>query len=121
VEYAGIVGIIDGAFVTAMKFLGADGNVKADGYWVGDDDPALVTEIGFRRTAAAQFLSATRRLADDRTRTVSVTSRRAGFFVPMGRETDGPAFGTYDDFMTLSTETGHGAGFFEQGTVHRVY
>jgi hypothetical protein len=120
-EYAGIVGIVDGGFVTAMKFLGPDGNLKADGYWVNDDGPALITEIGFRRTAAAQFLSATIGLADGRTRTVSVTSRRAGFFVPMGRETDGPAFGTYDDFMTLRNETGEGAGFFEQGIVHRVF
>lgn len=120
-EYAGIVGIVDGGFVTAMKFLGTNGVLKADGYWVNDDGPVLVTDIGFRRNAAAQFLSATLGLADGRTRSLSVTSRRAGFFVPMGRDTDGPAFGTYDDFMTLSTETGDGAGFFEQGIVHRVY
>jgi hypothetical protein len=121
VEYAGIVGIVDGGFVTAMKFLGPDGNLKADGFWVDDNGAVPITEIGFRRTAAAQFLSATLGLADGSTRIVSVTSRRAGFFVPMGRETDGPSFGTYDDFMTLRGESGHGAGFFEQGIVHRVY
>ena len=50
-----------------------------------------------------------------------MTDRLAGFFVPMGVETDGPAFGTYDDFMQLELDGAEGAGFFEQGIVHRVY
>ncbi len=121
VEYAGLVCVIDGCFVSAMKFLGADGNLRADGFWVDENGPVAITEIGFRRTAAAQFLSGSVALADGRKKTISMTSRRAGFFVPMGRETDGPAFGTYDDFMTLDCDGGDGAGFVEQGIVHRVY
>ena len=120
VEYAGLVCVVDGCFVTAMKFLGADGNLRSDGYWVDDDGAVLISDIGFRRTAAAQFLAGTLTLADGRTETISMTSRRAGFFVPMGRETDGPAFGTYDDFMTLHSDGRDGAGFVEQGIVHRV-
>ena len=85
-----------------------------------DDGAVLISDIGFRRTAAAQFLAGTLTLADGRTETISMTSRRAGFFVPMGRETDGPAFGTYDDFMTLHSDGRDGAGFVEQGIVHRV-
>jgi hypothetical protein len=120
VEYAGLVCVIDGCFVSAMKFLGADGTLRSDGYRVDENGAMLITDIGFRRTAAAQFLSATLTLADGRVTTISMTSRRAGFFVPMGRETDGPAFGTYDDFMTLHGDGRDGAGFVEQGIVHRV-
>ncbi|QZT58607.1 DUF7065 domain-containing protein [Mycolicibacterium austroafricanum] len=121
IEYAGLVGVIDGAFLSAMKFLGADGTLRSDGYWVDDDGAVLITDIGFRRNAAAQFVAGTLTLADGRTKTVTMASRRAGFFVPMGRETDGPSFGTYDDFMTLRCGDSVGAGFVEQGIVHRVY
>jgi hypothetical protein len=120
IEYAGLVAVIDGAFLSAMKFLGADGTLRSDGYWVDDDGAVLITDIGFRRNAAAQFLSGTVTLADERTKAVTMSSRKAGFFVPMGRETDGPSFGTYDDFMTLRCGSCDGAGFVEQGIVHRV-
>lgn len=121
VEYAGLVGVIDGAFLSAMKFLGVDGTLRSDGYWVDDDGAVLITDIGFRRNAAAQFLAGTITLADGRIKTVTMASREAGFFVPMGRESDGPSFGTYDDFMTLRCGGSEGAGFVEQGIVHRVY
>lgn len=120
-EYAGLVGVFDGTFVTAMKFLGTDGTLAADGFVIDADGSHTITEIGFRRTAAAQFLRGTLTLDDGTTRVVTMTSREAGFFVPMGVETDGPAFGTYDDFMVLDFDGQPGAGFFEQGIVHRVH
>lgn len=121
VEYAGLVCVVGDCFVSAMKFLGADGNLRTDGYWIDDSGPLLVTDISFTRNAAAQFLSSRVTLADKREKTVTMASRRAGFFVPMGRDTDGPAFGTYDDFMTLHDGDVEGAGFVEQGIVHRVF
>ena len=124
VEYAGLVGVFPGesggVFITAMKFLGSDGALKADGFLIDADGSHAIKEIGFRRTAAAQFVKGTLTLADGSVRVVTMTSREAGFFVPMGAETDGPAFGTYDDFMTLELDGAAGAGFFEQGIVHRV-
>lgn len=120
VEYAGLVCVIDDYFVSAMKFLGTDGSLRSDGYRVDADGAVLITDIKFRRNAAAQFLSADLTLADGRTEVISMIQRCAGFFVPMGRETDGPAFGTYDDFMTLQRDGLSGAGFVEQGIVHRV-
>lgn len=121
VEYAGLVCIFDGVFVTAMKFVGADGSLKADGFLIDEGGNHTITEIGFRRTAAAQFLKGTLVLDDGSTRVVTMTSREAGFFVPMGVDTDGPAFGTYDDFMRLDCDGQAGAGFFEQGIVHRAH
>lgn len=120
-EYAGLVAVFDGVFVTAMKFLGTDGVLKADGFVIDGAGSHSVREIGFRRTAAAQFLAATLTLEDGSVRVVTLTDRLAGFFVPMGAETDGPAFGTYDDFMQLQLDGASGAGFFEQGIVHRVH
>lgn len=120
IEYAGLVCVIGGGFVSAMKFLGSDGTLRSDGYWVDGSGAVLITDIKFRRNAAAQFLAATLEMADGRVETIEVSSRRAGFFVPMGRDTDGPAFGTYDDFMTLNCREWHGGGFVEQGVVHRV-
>ena len=119
-EYAGLVCVFDGVFVTAMKFLGAQGGLKADGFLIDAAGSHSITDIGFRRTAAAQFLQATLTLDDATVRKVDMTSREAGFFVPMGAETDGPAFGTYDDFMALSSAGQTGGGFFEQGIIHRV-
>ncbi|TVX99211.1 hypothetical protein FPV58_18215 [Mycolicibacterium porcinum] len=121
IEYAGLVCVIGDSFVSAMKFLGTDGSLRADGYWVDDNGAVLITDMGFRRNAAAQFLSSTMTLADGREKTVTMSNRLAGFFVPMGRDTDGPAFGTYDDFMTLADGEAEGAGFVEQGIVHRVF
>ncbi|WP_078293233.1 hypothetical protein [Mycobacterium sp. D16R24] len=121
IEYAGLVCVVDGAFVSAMKFLGTDGTLRSDGYWVDGTGAVLITDIAFRRNAAAQFLAGTLTLADGRIKTVAMMARQAGFFVPMGRETDGPAFGTYDDFMTLRCGEHEGAGFVEQGIVHRVH
>lgn len=120
-EYAGLVCVCDGVFVTAMKFLGADGGLASDGFVIDAAGSHRLTGIGFRRTAAAQFLTGTLTLDDGSVRVVTMTSRKAGFFVPMGAETDGPAFGAYDDFMTLDCDGRRGAGFFEQGIVHRVH
>jgi hypothetical protein len=121
VEYAGLIGVFDGVFVTAMKFLGADGVLKADGFLIDEEGSHGIAGIAFRRTAAAQFLKATLTLDDGSDRVVTLASREAGFFVPMGAETDGPAFGTYDDFMVLELDGAPGAGLFEQGIVHRVH
>lgn len=121
VEYAGLVAVSDTAFITAMKFLGNEGSVKADGFLITADKSVSITGIGFARNAAAQFLRGTLELADGATVTVALNSRDAGFWVPMGADTEGPAFGTYDDFMQLELDGEPIAGFFEQGIVHRVF
>lgn len=120
IEYAALVGIFDGVFISAMKFLGADGSLAADGFLIDEDGSHPIVDVAFRRTAAAQFLRGTITLADGSVRVIEVSERQAGFFVPMGAETDGPAFGCYDDFMSLTLDGAPGGGFLEQGIVHRV-
>ncbi|HEY1974390.1 MAG TPA: hypothetical protein VGH89_41025 [Pseudonocardia sp.] len=121
VEYAGVVGVFGDTFVTSMKFLGVDGSSMTDGFVIDPDGAKSVTDMRLRRTAAAQFLAGTLAVSDGSTRTVTMRERVAGFFVPMGVETNGPAFGTYDDFMELDCDGTPGGGFCEQGIVHRVH
>jgi hypothetical protein len=71
--------------------------------------------------AAAQFRGAALELSDGAIRSAELAGRRAGFWVPMGGETSGPAFGTYDDFFTLTVDGRAGASLFEQGILHRVF
>lgn len=121
VEYAGLIAADESSFITVIKFLGADGTLAADGFVIDGERSTSVAGATFARNAAAQYLWARLELADDSTRKVSLHNRQAGFWVPMGpAETDGPAFGTYDDFMTLESGGRVGGGLFEQGIIHRV-
>jgi hypothetical protein len=121
VEYAVLNATDNSSFITALKFLGADGTLTAGGFVIDADRSTSITAITFARNAAAQYLWARLELADGSTRKVSLQNRQAEFWVPMGPpETDGPAFGTYDDFMTLESDGRVGGGIFEQGIIHRV-
>jgi hypothetical protein len=121
IEYAGLVAVIGETFITVMKFLGADGTLRSDGFLIDAGGSRTIADVTFGRNAAGQFRLARLRDAEDSTRLVTFSSRLAGFFVPMGADSEGPSFGTYDDFMTLDSENITGAGFFEQGILHRVF
>lgn len=121
IEYAGLVAVIGDTFVTVMKFLGADGSLRSDGFLINANRSVTIVDVAFGRDAAGQFRLARLRDAEGGSRLVTVSSRLAGFFVPMGADSEGPSFGTYDDFMSLDSENSSGAGFFEQGILHRVF
>jgi hypothetical protein len=121
IEYAGLVAVIGETFITVMKFLGADGTLRSDGFLIDAGGSRTIADVTFGRNAAGQFRLARLRDTEDRTRLVTFSARLAGFFVPMGADSEGPSFGTYDDFMTLDSENITGAGFFEQGILHRVF
>ncbi|CQD17945.1 hypothetical protein BN1232_04064 [Mycobacterium lentiflavum] len=121
IEYAGLVAVLGDTFITVMKFLGADGTLRSDGFLIDKDRSRTIADVTFGRNAAGQFRLARLRDAEGGARLVTLSSRLAGFFVPMGADSEGPAFGTYDDFMSLDSENISGAGFFEQGILHRVF
>jgi hypothetical protein len=121
IEYAGLVAVLGDTFITVMKFLGADGTLRSDGFLIDAGRSRTIADVTFGRDAAGQFRLARLRDAEGDSRVVTVSSRLAGFFVPMGADSEGPSFGTYDDFMSLDSENGSGAGFFEQGILHRVF
>ncbi|MGW4124653.1 hypothetical protein [Nocardia sp. NPDC004711] len=121
IEYAGLIAVSEDSFLTAMKFLGADGTVRGDGFYITGESSTPITGIAFARDAAAQFVRATLTLADGSEHVAHLADRAAGFWVPMGAASEGPAFGTYDDFMRLVLDGRPGAGLFEQGILHRVW
>lgn len=121
VEYAGLIGTFEGAFITAIKFVSRTGDVAGDEFYATEDGVQAIEQIHFSRDAAARFVRARLDLADGSTRQVSLVAREAGFWVPMGADSDGPAFGTYDDFMQLELDGAPGAGLFEQGIIHRAF
>jgi hypothetical protein len=121
VEYAALAAVFDGVFVSSMKFLRTDWTQVSDGFWNTPTTSTPIVNMSIRRNAAAQFLRARIELKDGTTTEISLVERAAGFFVPMGVETDGPAFGTYDDFMHVESSGLRGGGLIEQGVVHRVH
>lgn len=117
VEFAALFVVDDSAFVTAMKFRNADDSLTADGFVIDSTGSKAVTALTFARDAAAQFRWARLELEDGTTRLVSLGARLGGFRVPAGpAETDGPALGVYDDFLSFDV----GEGIFEQAILHRV-
>lgn len=121
VEYIGVVGVFGDSFISIMKFLGCNGNLKTDGFIIEEQGARSVSDMGVGRDAAGLFRLARLKDADGGNRLVTMSERLGGFFVPMGADTEGPGFGTYDDFLTLELDGAVGAGFVEQGIVHRVY
>lgn len=120
-EYALVTAVFDDAYLTAMKFLRADGGLVSDGFWITDHTVTPVVNLALRRSAAAQFLAAKVGLATGEVREISMTRRAAGYFVPMGVETEGPTFGAYDDFVHMRGDGRDGGGMVEQGILHRVH
>ena len=121
VEYIGVVGVFGDSFITVMKFLGSNGDLKTDGFIIDEHGARSVPDMGIGRDAAGLFRLARLRDGKGGEQVVTMTERLGGFFVPMGADTEGPGFGTYDDFLTLDIDGAEGAGFVEQGIVHRVH
>lgn len=121
VEYIGVVGVFEDRFLTVLKFLGSDGSLAADGFLVDASGAVPVRDWHVTRDAAALFVAARLELEGGGTATVTATDRAAGFWVPMGRRSEGPALGTYDDFTGFSLDGVAGAGFVEQAVLHRVF
>ncbi|GAA4736952.1 DUF7065 domain-containing protein [Actinomycetospora chibensis] len=121
VEYIGVVGVFEDRFLTVLKFLGADGSLAGDGFVVDENGSVPLADLHVTRDAAALFVSARLDHRDGGTSTVRATGRSGGFWVPMGREQEGQALGTYDDFLAFELDGVPGAGFVEQATLHRVF
>lgn len=120
VEYAGLIASFTDFDVTVMTFLGADGAVRTDGFLQDAAGATRISGLKLTRDPAALFVRGRMTLADGTERVVTAVGREGGFWVPMGAEREGPAFGAYDDFLRLDAEGTPGSGLVEQGILHRV-
>lgn len=121
VEYIGVVGVFEDRFLTVLKFLGADGSLAADGFVIDSGGSVPLADLHVTRDAAARFVSCRLDHRDGSASSVSTTGRTGGFWVPMGRQQEGPALATYDDFLSFELDGVAGAGFVEQAALHRVF
>ena len=52
IDYIGVVGVFGDTFITIMKFLGSNGDLKTDGFIIDKDGARSVTDMGIGRNAA---------------------------------------------------------------------
>jgi hypothetical protein len=121
-EYVWLFATFGEYSVTAIRFIGAEGFDRTDGFVLGADDSRGIDAIELTRDASGLYAEATLRLADGDSLTVRSTDRLGGFWVPMGWERRGPTMSAYDEFCAFCTGDGaKGFGVAEHGTVRMLY
>src|SRR5437016_5702647 len=84
-EYIAVIALFDDFAVTSMRFLGADGADRTEGYRLADAAEA-VAAMGITRDASGLLAAAHLTMADGRPLELRVAGRLGGFWVPMGWE-----------------------------------
>jgi hypothetical protein len=120
-EYIAVIAVFEDFAMTSMRFLGADGTDRTEGYRLAVTAEG-VGDMGITRDASGLFTAAHMTLADGRPLELRVTERLGGFWVPMGWERRGPTMSAYDEFNHVRTDAGdEGISIAEQGIVRRVF
>jgi hypothetical protein len=120
-EYIAVVGVFDDFAITSMRFLGADGTDRTEGYRLAEGAEP-VTDMGVTRDARGLLVAAHLTLDGGAPLEVRVTERLGGFWVPMGWERRGPTMSAYDEWDRAATDTGaRGVTITEQGVVRRIF
>lgn len=101
--------------------MGVDGEQRVDGFFLSPEGAEAVEAVRFTRDVSGLFARATLTTAAGKDRTVAMSRRLGGFWVPMGVEREGPAFSAYDEFFEFDVDGAPGAGFAEQGILRRVW
>ena len=120
-EYIAITAVFDDFAVTSMRFVGADGTDRTEGYRLGEvAEP--VTAMGVTRDASGLLAAGHLTLDGGAPLELRVTGRLGGFWVPMGWERRGPTMSAYDEFDRVRTDGGEeGITLTEQGVVRRIF
>lgn len=119
-EYVALVASFPDHTLTVMRILSADGSDRTEGYKLSSTREPIT---GFAVTRdASGFLVEASLSGSSEGFDVTVTSQRAGLWVPMGAVRRGPAIRAYDEFVALRTSDGQeGFGVVEQALVHRLF
>jgi hypothetical protein len=121
-EYIGIMAVLDGCAITAIRMRAPNGTDRTEGFvlYEGGKRPIVgLDEI--RRDAQGLFSSCELTLADGDTMVLRNTRRAGGFWVPMGWERKGPVMSAYDEYdSVMATGMGSGAAMIEQGVLRTL-
>ncbi|HEY3240956.1 MAG TPA: hypothetical protein VGL92_15415 [Acidimicrobiia bacterium] len=120
-EYIAVIAVFDEFAVTSMRFGGADGSDRTEGYRLADTAEPI-TGMGITRDASGLLAAAHLTLGDGGELELRVGERLGGFWVPMGWERRGPTMSAYDEFDRIRTVEGaEGITVTEQGVVRRLF
>jgi hypothetical protein len=120
-EYVAITAVFDDFAFTSMRFVGADGSDRTEGYRLGTVAEPLAG-MGVTRDASGLLAAGHFTFDGGAPLEVRVTGRIGGFWVPMGWERRGPTMSAYDEFDRIRTDTGdEGVTLTEQGVVRRIF
>jgi len=121
-EYVWLFATFDDFTVTAMRFHNDSGHNVTDGFVLGAHECRPVEGLTLTRDAAGLCAGAALKLADGDSLELRSGGRRAGFWVPMGDERDGPTMSCFDEFAPFTAADGRaGFGLAEHGVVRRLY
>jgi hypothetical protein len=120
-EYIAITAVFDDFALTSMRFVGADGSDRTEGYRLGEVAEPIVG-MGVTRDASGLLVAGHLTLDGGAPLEARVTERLGGFWVPMGWERRGPTMSAYDQFARIRTDGGdEGVTLTEQGVVRRIF
>ena len=120
-EYVAVTAVFDRFALTSMRFVGADGTDRTEGYRLGEFAEPVVA-MGLTRDASGLLSAAHLTLEGGAPLEVRVSERLGGFWVPMGWERRGPTMSAYDEFDRARTGAGDlGVTLTEQGVVRRIF
>lgn len=122
-EYFALVLDFGDRMTSTMRFARPGGGESVtDGYLMSDGVPVGADQLsGLTRDASGLFAAAQVTTSEGEVLDVRRHERRAGFWVPMGWERQGPTMSSYDEFFTFRTGDGRiGNGMVEQGIVRML-
>jgi hypothetical protein len=121
-EYVFAFVTFDDFTVTAMRFHNDSGHNVTDGFMLRAHQSCPVEGLTLTRDAAGLCAGVRFALADGYSLELRSGGRRAGFWVPMGDERDGPAMSCFDEFAPFTTaDVSVGFGLVEHGIVRKLF
>jgi hypothetical protein len=120
-EYIGVLLAFPDYGITTIRMADSSGGDRTAGFWLGDDARPVTAITPITRDASGLFAAAQLTFAGGEQLQLRRTTRKAGFWVPMGWERTGPTMSAYDEFIEVRTDHGEsGFGIVEQGIVRQL-
>jgi len=121
-EYAWFFATFPEWSLAALRFFGAGGFDRTDGFVMTHDETRRVRALGVVRDASGLCAEARFKLEDAQDVLLRSQGRQGGFWLPMSWERHGPTMSAYDEFAPFRTADGQeGFGVAQHGYVRQLY